>query len=291
MENDGREGDGVYNVNVAGNSTSYPNVHTAIQGQGQTQNQGRDIVGYNEARYPGAARNISYMQPDYTYPNPRPAMDRNINGGYYYNRIGRQYLHNNYFFHRPAHGFYPSLPRPQVQQQQPQTQAVLRPVFDSRRSNRHSSGRNNNNLQAAAGGGRGRVSRDNNNNNTAMPQTMGNIEERLMRMRISEGERSTRSVQGEDHPERHEHANADAGAVVADLSKEYSNGRFLVIKSFSRENVVSSIKHKVWTMSTHWENRILNAAYSEARRTTRNGNAASCPVFLFFSVILLLFSF
>ena len=124
-----------------------------------------------------------------------------------------------------------------------------------------------------------------------MPQTMGNIEERLMRMRISKGKRSAQSVQCEDHPERHEHVNVDAGALVADLSKEYSNGRFLVIKSFGGENVVSSIKHKVWTISTHWGNRILNVAYSEARHTTRNGNAASCPVFLFFSVILLLFSF
>ena len=56
------------------------------------------------------------------------------------------------------------------------------------------------------------------------------------------------------------------------------DAKFFVIKSNSRENVVSSIKHRVWT-STRRGNKILNAAYREARRHEHS-------VILFFSVIL-----
>ena len=219
MANDGHAdaGEGVYNVNDAENnsypgSSAYPNIensNTMIQ----DHHQGLGPYGYSHsAWYPGAAGNILYLQPDYSYPSPPPATTMNINmNGYYFNEYDGYY----YYYHPPTDGFYPLQPQPQFHVQ-PQ------PVFDARRRGNfrdaHSTGRNSNSLQEA---GRGRL-------------------------------------------------------FECQVSRDYSNAKFFVIKSNSRENVVSSIKHSMWTC-THRGNRILNAAYRES------GHNA---IFLFFSVIL-----
>lgn len=63
-----------------------------------------------------------------------------------------------------------------------------------------------------------------------------------------------------------------------DFVTTYDNAKFFVIKSFSEDNVHKSIKYSVWA-STPLGNRKLDAAYQEAKEA-----AATCPVFLFFSV-------
>ena len=215
-------------------------------------------------------------QPDYPYPILQPAtiMNMNMNGyndhGYYFNEFDGYY----YFYHPPTDGFYPLNPQPQfhVQPQPVLDGAGRRPGSSSRYSS--------NTLQEAGrarakGRGTGRVLRDSNyNKNKSLPQVMGNIGELLMRMRINEGESSSQ-LEGEGRVEPNKHANPDVA------SREYSNAKFFVIRSYSWENVVSSIKHSVWT-STHRGNQILNAAYTEARADEHSVNA----IFLFFSVIL-----
>jgi len=70
----------------------------------------------------------------------------------------------------------------------------------------------------------------------------------------------------------------------------YENAKFFVIKSHSKEHVLSSIRHGVWT-STYKGNLLLNAAYDEAasgeQRTqggTDRASSSNCPIFLLFSV-------
>lgn len=200
-------------------------------------------------------------------------------GGYYhyYNHHAVSYIPNHHYYHPPTNGCY------QLQQQELQPQLPRRPLFEAGRRGsfvRNSNGRYSNTL-----GGRGR-GLSTNNNNTSSSQVMGNIAERLMRMTINEGQRSAPlQDQAEGHAERHEHARAEAAAR---FSREYSNAKFFIIKSCSRENLVSSMQHGVWT-STHRGNRILDAAYREARQDPENANTF-CPVFLFFAVILSLSS-
>ena len=72
---------------------------------------------------------------------------------------------------------------------------------------------------------------------------------------------------------------------------QYANAKFFVIKSSSKENLLSSIRHGVWT-STSRGNRKLNAAYAEAasgpEQTVEGGassaSSSNCPIFLLFSV-------
>jgi len=108
-----------------------------------------------------------------------------------------------------------------------------------------------------------------------------------MRMAVSEDERSSQvQGHGDSHAEHIQHANASVDAAEG-FNIENSNAKFFVIKSYSRENVVSSMQHGVWT-STRRGNKILAAAYSEAHH--EQSENASRPVFLFFSVILSLSS-
>jgi hypothetical protein len=287
------------------NQVAYSNIQNMnIMIQGRDEDQGQVPYVNNGTWYPSTPNNMLHAQTDYTYPNPPPAMDMNMNrhnSGHYFNEPATpfdSYVYyddntSNYIYadgvyqlqQQPQDGFY------QFQQQlQPQVRSLQ--LFDSGWiSSRHYSGRNSNTLQAGRGRGNRGGLRDNNytttttstnNNNTSLSQVMDNIEELLMRLRISEGERSTQlQGEGEGHAEPQGHSNADA---AAGFSREYSNAKFFVIKSYSRENVVSSIKHGVWT-STRKGNRALNAAYYGEARHEQSANASS-PVFLFFSVIL-----
>lgn len=63
-----------------------------------------------------------------------------------------------------------------------------------------------------------------------------------------------------------------------DLSENYSEARFFVIKSYSEDDVHKSIKYSVWA-STPNGNKKLNAAHEEAKE-----KSVGCPVFLLFSV-------
>lgn len=59
-----------------------------------------------------------------------------------------------------------------------------------------------------------------------------------------------------------------------DLSENYSDAKFFIIKSYSEDDVHKSIKYSVWA-STPNGNKKLDAAYQEA---------GGCPIFLLFSV-------
>lgn len=63
-----------------------------------------------------------------------------------------------------------------------------------------------------------------------------------------------------------------------DLSENYSDAKFFVIKSYSEDDIHKSMKYNVWT-STPNGNKKLDAAYLEAKE-----KSADCPIFLLFSV-------
>lgn len=63
-----------------------------------------------------------------------------------------------------------------------------------------------------------------------------------------------------------------------DLSENYSDAKFFVIKSYSEDDIHKSIKYSVWS-STPNGNKKLNAAYEEAKE-----KPGDCPIFLLFSV-------
>ncbi|KAK1294020.1 hypothetical protein QJS10_CPA16g01718 [Acorus calamus] len=67
-----------------------------------------------------------------------------------------------------------------------------------------------------------------------------------------------------------------------DLSVNYPNAKFFVIKSYSEDDVHKSIKYNVWS-STPSGNRKLASAYEDAHQISA-GNPKDCPIFLFFSV-------
>lgn len=67
-----------------------------------------------------------------------------------------------------------------------------------------------------------------------------------------------------------------------DFLMDFVNAKFLVIKSYSEDDVHKSIKYNVWS-STPNGNKKLNSAYEDAQRIT-SGNPRGCPIFLFFSV-------
>lgn len=69
-----------------------------------------------------------------------------------------------------------------------------------------------------------------------------------------------------------------------DFATDYKDAKFFVIKSYSEDNVHKSIKYGVWA-STPNGNKKLDAAYREAKE-----NHGTCPIFLLFSVINLIFS-
>ncbi|KAL6996071.1 hypothetical protein U1Q18_006207 [Sarracenia purpurea var. burkii] len=66
-----------------------------------------------------------------------------------------------------------------------------------------------------------------------------------------------------------------------DFVTEYKDAKFFIIKSYSEDNVHKSIKYGIWA-STPNGNRKLDAAYRETKEML-----STCPIFLFFSVILL----
>ncbi|XVF42081.1 hypothetical protein PTKIN_Ptkin01aG0331500 [Pterospermum kingtungense] len=63
-----------------------------------------------------------------------------------------------------------------------------------------------------------------------------------------------------------------------DFPKSYSDAKFFVIKSYSEDDVLKSIKYNVW-VSTSTGNKKLDAAFREAKE-----KPGGCPVFLLFSV-------
>jgi hypothetical protein len=118
---------------------------------------------------------------------------------------------------------------------------------------------------------------------------------------IMQGQRS-RSGSGTGKPQRFEimqgqRSQSGSGTVVFQdeynlpgFITRYANAKFFVIKSYSKEHVLSSIRHGVWT-STLRGNRKLNAAYSEAATVeqrvegrTSGASSSNCPIFLLFSV-------
>ncbi|KAK8915981.1 hypothetical protein KSP39_PZI023140 [Platanthera zijinensis] len=68
---------------------------------------------------------------------------------------------------------------------------------------------------------------------------------------------------------------------MPDFNIDYNDAKFFIIKSYSEENIHKSIKYGVWA-STVYGNNKLDSAYCAAKRKVE-----PCPVFLFFSVILL----
>ncbi|CAK8542825.1 unnamed protein product [Lathyrus sativus] len=66
--------------------------------------------------------------------------------------------------------------------------------------------------------------------------------------------------------------------IGEDLSENYSDAKFYVIKSYSEDDVHKSIKYNVWA-STPNGNKKLDAAYQEAKE-----KPGGCPIFLLFSV-------
>ncbi|GAU48459.1 hypothetical protein TSUD_324090 [Trifolium subterraneum] len=63
-----------------------------------------------------------------------------------------------------------------------------------------------------------------------------------------------------------------------DLSENYSDAKFFIIKSYSEDDVHKSIKYNVWA-STPNGNKKLDAAYQEAK-----AKPGGCPIYLLFSV-------
>ncbi|KAG0468727.1 hypothetical protein HPP92_018055 [Vanilla planifolia] len=64
----------------------------------------------------------------------------------------------------------------------------------------------------------------------------------------------------------------------SDISENYSEAKFFIIKSYSEDDIHKSIKYNVWA-STPNGNKKLDAAYKDAK-----DKAVECPVFFMFSV-------
>lgn len=73
---------------------------------------------------------------------------------------------------------------------------------------------------------------------------------------------------------------------LPDFPTKYDRALFYVIKSYSEDDVHKSIKYGVWA-STPNGNKRLDSAYKDAEERTRE-KGSKCPVFLFFSVRILL---
>lgn len=89
--------------------------------------------------------------------------------------------------------------------------------------------------------------------------------------------------------------NAEGNIVISadqynkdDFSVEYVNAKFFVIKSYSEDDVHKSIKYNVWS-STPNGNKKLSIAYEDAQKIAA-GKPRGCPIFLFFSVSLMMSS-
>ncbi|CAL5322535.1 unnamed protein product [Camellia sinensis] len=67
-----------------------------------------------------------------------------------------------------------------------------------------------------------------------------------------------------------------------DFPVDYVNAKFIVIKSYSEDDVHKGIKYNVWS-STPNGNKKLQSAYEDAQRIA-SGEPRGCPIFLFFSV-------
>ncbi|XP_027369139.1 YTH domain-containing protein ECT4-like isoform X2 [Abrus precatorius] len=67
-----------------------------------------------------------------------------------------------------------------------------------------------------------------------------------------------------------------------DFPVNNENAKFLVIKSYSEDDVHKSIKYNVWSSTPHGNKKLQNA-YEDAKRIA-GGNSGGCPIFLFFSV-------
>lgn len=68
----------------------------------------------------------------------------------------------------------------------------------------------------------------------------------------------------------------------ADFLEEYTDAKFFIIKSYSEDDIHKSIKYNVWA-STQNGNKKLDAAFQEAQQ-----KPGGCPIFLFFSVSILM---
>lgn len=83
--------------------------------------------------------------------------------------------------------------------------------------------------------------------------------------------------------------NAEGNIVISadqynkdDFSVDCPAAKFFVIKSYSEDDVHKSIKYNVWS-STPNGNKKLSTAYEDAQKIAA-GKPRGCPVFLFFSV-------
>ena len=71
------------------------------------------------------------------------------------------------------------------------------------------------------------------------------------------------------------------------FNTRYENSKFYVMKSCNKEDVLNSIRHRVWA-TTPMGNRELNSAYHEAQGDQTTQTQSNCPVFLLFSVSFLI---
>lgn len=92
-------------------------------------------------------------------------------------------------------------------------------------------------------------------------------------------------LKGQDLPIKSDNNNKEVPQVPnkqqyngEDLSENYSDAKFFVIKSYSEDDIHKSMKYSVWT-STPNGNKKLDAAYQEAKE-----KPGDCPIFLLFSV-------
>ncbi|KAJ7955301.1 YTH domain family protein 2 [Quillaja saponaria] len=67
-----------------------------------------------------------------------------------------------------------------------------------------------------------------------------------------------------------------------DISIDYVDAKFYVIKSYSEDDVHKSIKYNIWSSTPHG-NKKLDSAYEDAQKIAV-GKSRGCPIFLFFSV-------
>lgn len=62
-----------------------------------------------------------------------------------------------------------------------------------------------------------------------------------------------------------------------------TNNRFFIIKSYTEEDVHKAIKYKIWS-STDRGNKVLDQAYKETEKISRENPDLDAEVYLFFSV-------
>ena len=74
-----------------------------------------------------------------------------------------------------------------------------------------------------------------------------------------------------------------------DFQTQYDHAKFYVIKSYSEDDIHKCIKYDVWSSTPNGNKKLDAAFYDEEARASERGTKS--PIFLFFSVSKLFFSF